>query len=76
MFLIHHGIHSTGVVLRAHLRGFVFRTDKIDAIPHPTYPSVVLGAFLMFTIRTTLPNVERWTTTMATSLPSVGALLP
>jgi hypothetical protein len=72
-FLTHHGIHLSAVVPRAHLRGFVVPTDPIDAIHHPTYPSAVLGAFLMYTIRTTLLNVERWTT-IATSLRSVGAL--
>ena len=71
--LTHHDNH-TAVVLRAHPRGFAISTDQIDAMHHPTYPSVVLGAFPMYMIRTTLPNVESWMTT-AISLPSAMALL-
>jgi len=61
------GFHPTAVVLRAHLRDFVFSTESFGAIHRPTYPSVVLEAFLMHRIRTMLSNVERWMMAIATS---------
>ncbi len=71
---MHHDIH-TAIGPKAHLGGFAVPIDWIDAIHHPTYPSVVLEAFPMYMIRTTLPNVEGWTTMTATSFLSAGALL-
>ncbi|KAI0284850.1 hypothetical protein BC826DRAFT_1179196 [Russula brevipes] len=42
-----HGFPITAATLRVRLRGFVVPTDLISAIPRRTYPSVVLGAFLV-----------------------------
>jgi hypothetical protein len=50
--LLTHGFPITAVALRVRLRGFVVPTDLISAIPCRTYPSIVLGAFLMRMTRT------------------------
>ena len=69
------GFHPTAVVPIAHLRGLVVPTGQFNAIPRPTYPSVVLEAFLMHMNRTTLPNVERWMIVISISYPLAVALL-